>query len=93
MATSVEYGLIAALIGVAIVGATLTVNAALEDTEQFGQAEGATFQPDMKFDDPRSPILVMTPSGPIVECPLGTTPTPRARPLDSRQAASCEPAT
>lgn len=93
MATSVEYGLIAALVGTIVAWTTLTVYAALEDPEQFGQTEVATFQPDIKFDDPRSPILVMTPSGPIVECPVGTNLTPRARPLDSRQAALCEPAT
>lgn len=95
MATAFQYGLIAGLTGMAIIGSVVAVGNALEERfdgfPESETAEASYTPPPLSFPDSTSPILVMTPNGPIVECPLGMTFTPRARPATARQAASCEP--
>ena len=95
MATSAEYGLIAALIAVGIIGAVVAVGGALEDTFETATYEetapSAAMPARLSYaSEASSPVLVMTPNGPIVECPVGYGFVPRARPSDAPQAMSCE---
>lgn len=95
MATAIQYGLIAALIGGGLIAGVIAVGNALEDTFEMPAYERTdaptAMPPRLSYaSEASSPVLVMTPNGPIVECPAGYGFVPRARPSDAPQAMSCE---
>jgi hypothetical protein len=97
MASSVEYGIIALLVGVVIIGAVSSLEPQIrdvinEDRAEAPSAEIVEVEPG-RFqlkDRPSSPILVMTPVGPRVECPQGYLMSEAARPVDAPQAFGCK---
>lgn len=93
MATAVEYGLMAALVGVIVVAGTVVITAPRPENRESSAEDtvrGATPGSTMRFVSNDSPRLIVDAERIILaECPPGYTWRQRARPVGAPDAFTC----
>lgn len=91
MANTFGYGLMAALVGVAVVvGITTLGNTAAPTTRPSETVRPFRSGDSVRFAVVGSPKLVATSTSVFVECPQGYSFTERAAPVSAPQVMSCE---